>query len=387
MLSLKKLTFGRRRSSRDASLDLSSSLNTLEARLSEKTDLIDEMKKIVPLDVEAPGVILLGFAGSGKSTILEALTGVPLPRSAPCKAARKMLKIRINSDPTCSKYVFWGGGREGGKEGARPRQGGRRERRGGRRGSGTRVSSLCRSPTINPQLTNGYVPPYFHSRTHTHVQPPSLPPLRTYALVSLTDPTCKDDKQTRRVNNMDDLPRVLAALQKKKLPPAGGLSVDYSDFPIEEEEEGGDEHSVASNTNSSSSAAAAEESRRRILGTPFEAIYVRVLRPSGPTYNVIELPGLPPHSSSSSRSSSSSSSSTGKEEEDEATATYEGQLRQVLREHPAHLILALVEVPDLFDRAKAVQMAKSVDPESRRTLGVSLPPSLLPTIPPSIPYS
>ena len=190
-------------------------------------------------------------------------------------------------------------------------------------------------------------------------------------MVSLTDPTCKDEKQTRRVNNMEDLPRVLAALQKKKLPLAGGPSVDYSDFPIEEEEEGleggvGDEHSITtSNTNSST--AAAEESRRRILGTPFEAIYVRVLRPSGPTYNVIELPGLPPHISS------------GKEEMEEATAIYEGQLRQVLREHPAHLILALVEVPDLFDRAKAVQMAKSVDPESRRTLGVS--PPLLPSLP------
>jgi len=131
MLSLKKLTFGRRRSSRGGSLDLSSSLNTLEARLSEKTDLIDEMKKVVPLDVEAPGVILLGFAGSGKSTILEALTGVPLPRSAPRKAARKMLKIRINSDPTCAKYVFWGkGGREGGGD---VRVG---EGKGGREGEG-----------------------------------------------------------------------------------------------------------------------------------------------------------------------------------------------------------------------------------------------------------
>ena len=134
MLSLKKLTFGRRRASRGGSMDLSSSLHTLETRLLEKTDLIDEMKKIVPLDVEAPGIILLGFAGSGKSTILEALTGVPLPRSAPRKAAGKMLKIRINSDPTCAKYVGGEGGREGGK---RPPRGERRvERREGGREEG-----------------------------------------------------------------------------------------------------------------------------------------------------------------------------------------------------------------------------------------------------------
>jgi len=116
-MSLKKLAFGRRRRSRDGSLDMSSSLNILEARLTEKTDLIDEMRKIVPLDVEAPGLILLGFAGSGKSTILEALTSVPLPRSTPGKAATKMLRLRINSDPTCTRYTSRREGREGEPQG------------------------------------------------------------------------------------------------------------------------------------------------------------------------------------------------------------------------------------------------------------------------------
>lgn len=98
-------------------MDLSSALPAMEHRLTEKTDLIDNLKKIVPLDVEAPGVIALGFPGSGKSTVLEAITGVPLPRShaasplpgAAATAAgvyfpsRKILRIKISSDPTVAK--------------------------------------------------------------------------------------------------------------------------------------------------------------------------------------------------------------------------------------------------------------------------------------------
>ena len=82
-------------------MDLSSSLGVLETRLTEKTDLIDEMKKVIPLDVKAPGVIAIGARGSGKSTILEAMTGVPLPRGV--GATRRPLKIKIFSDPTCTQ--------------------------------------------------------------------------------------------------------------------------------------------------------------------------------------------------------------------------------------------------------------------------------------------
>lgn len=95
--------FGRRRGSRDGSLDVSTHLTNLEDRLTEKTKLIDEMKKFVPLDAEAPGLIVLGFPGSGKSTVIEALSNVPLPRSASGSAARKMIRIKIQSDPTCVK--------------------------------------------------------------------------------------------------------------------------------------------------------------------------------------------------------------------------------------------------------------------------------------------
>lgn len=96
-------------------MDLSAALPPMEQRLTEKTDLIDDLKKIIPLDVEAPGVIALGLRGSGKSTILEALTGVPIPRShaaSPMAAngvgtrgplPRRVLQIKIMSDPTVTK--------------------------------------------------------------------------------------------------------------------------------------------------------------------------------------------------------------------------------------------------------------------------------------------
>lgn len=109
---LRRIASFTRRRSRDGSLDLSSALPVLEHRLTEKTDLIDDLKKIVPLDVEAPGIITLGFQGAGKSTILEAITGVPIPRShagspmaEPGYGVRKVLRMKINSDPTVTKYV------------------------------------------------------------------------------------------------------------------------------------------------------------------------------------------------------------------------------------------------------------------------------------------
>lgn len=97
---MKGLSFRRKHSRSQGSLDFSTSLIALEARLTEKTDLIDEMKKVVPLDVQAPGIITLGAKGAGKSTILEALTGVPLSRGV---ATRRPIRLRIVSDPTCTK--------------------------------------------------------------------------------------------------------------------------------------------------------------------------------------------------------------------------------------------------------------------------------------------
>lgn len=109
---LRRIASFTRRRSRDGSLDLSSALPVLEHRLTEKTDLIDNLKQIVPLDVEAPGVITLGFQGTGKSTVLEAITGVPIPRlhagspmAEPGYGTRKALRIKINADPTVNKCV------------------------------------------------------------------------------------------------------------------------------------------------------------------------------------------------------------------------------------------------------------------------------------------
>lgn len=111
---LKRIASFTRRRSRDGSMELSAQLPLVEQRLTEKTNLIDDLKKIVPLDVEAPGIIALGLQGSGKSTILEALTGVPIPRSAAnavgggygaAALPRRALQIKICSDPTVSKYV------------------------------------------------------------------------------------------------------------------------------------------------------------------------------------------------------------------------------------------------------------------------------------------
>jgi hypothetical protein len=109
---LKRIASFTRRRSRDGSMDLSAALPVLEHRLTEKTHLIDDLKKVVPLDVEAPGIVALGLQGSGKSTVLEAITGVPIPRSgahSPAGGAggyappRKALRIKINADPTVTK--------------------------------------------------------------------------------------------------------------------------------------------------------------------------------------------------------------------------------------------------------------------------------------------
>ncbi len=297
--------FGRRRGSRDGSLDLSSSLTHLEARLSEKSGLIDEMKKIVPLDVEAPGVIALGSAGSGKSTILEALTGVALPRTLPgAKPARKVLKIKITADPTCLKYVP--------------------------------MPVPCHVRTIWSEKAEIPVHPT-HSLHPTH-------PTRDCAMVSLTDPLCKDEKQTKRVDRLEDLPAVLARMQqqKTKAQMAGLAALDEEGNELDTSADVGEDLEEASLSGS------VQQQMR--AGAALDTIYVRVLRPSGPTYNVIELPGLPKTL--------------------EGNEAYVAQLTEVLRAYPSYLILALVEVSDLFDRAMVIHVAKTVDVESRRTMGV-----------------
>ena len=52
-----KAAFAHRRKGSQGSLDLSQSMASLERRLMEQTDLIDEMKKVLPLTVAAPGGI------------------------------------------------------------------------------------------------------------------------------------------------------------------------------------------------------------------------------------------------------------------------------------------------------------------------------------------
>lgn len=96
-----KAAFAHRRKGSQGSLDLSQSMASLERRLMEQTDLIDEMKKVLPLTVAAPGIIAIGAEGAGKSTVLEAITNVPLPRGV--TGIRRPVKIRIVSDPTCTK--------------------------------------------------------------------------------------------------------------------------------------------------------------------------------------------------------------------------------------------------------------------------------------------
>ena len=82
------------------SLDTSLDIDVLESRLTEKTDLIDELSTIWPIEIQAPSIIAIGARGSGKSTMLETLTGVPLPHNLG-GSTRRPLKVRIVSDPTC----------------------------------------------------------------------------------------------------------------------------------------------------------------------------------------------------------------------------------------------------------------------------------------------
>ena len=106
---------------------------------------------------------------------------------------------------------------------------------------------------------------------------------REYALVSLVDPNCKDE-WAQRVDKLEELPKLLAALFRE---PA------Y----IEEEEERGEAGEERWEYDAEGIARPVAAVPRRAPaasnGGELEWVYVRVLRPAGPTYTVLELPGLP----------------------------------------------------------------------------------------------
>lgn len=247
-------------------------LTSLETRLTEKTDLIDEMKKVLPISVQAPGIVAIGMTGTGKSSVLEALTGVPLSRAS---GLRRPVKVKIVSDPTCVKE---------------------------------------------------------------------------YVLVSGSDPLFKHD--TKRLKNAADLPVYLVKLDR-----AGGLGEaaaghlvgdkdedEVSDAIVEEEEEDVDAAEQA--------ARPTPPRRHDSIGSGSEVglIYVRVVRPSGPTYTIMDFPGFasPPD------------------------AAQEAYLRRVLEEDndPDKLILAVLTSKDVFDHADIIHLAKRLDIASKRTIGV-----------------
>lgn len=93
--------FHRRKSSVEPVVDF----ETLEAPLERKTNLVDELSTIWPLNVRVPGIVVVGARGAGKSSLLQTLTGVPLPHKGPQGATRRPLKIQVFADPTAKKCV------------------------------------------------------------------------------------------------------------------------------------------------------------------------------------------------------------------------------------------------------------------------------------------
>jgi hypothetical protein len=172
----------------------------------------------------------------------------------------------------------------------------------------------------------------------THNQP------REFALVSLVDPNCKD-AGAKRVEKLEELPKLLAAIlqQPAYIPEEEGEEYEY--------DEDGNARPVVSRRRASAAGAAAAAAA---VMAGMETVYVRVLRPSGPTYTVLELPGLPEGLG------------------EEGDAELEAQVREVLVRHPNYLLLALVPVPDLFDRAVSVRMAKEVGGWVGGMVGVGL---------------
>ena len=207
-------------------------LDVLEAPLQAKTDFIDDLSILWPLNkqVKAPGIIVMGAHGAGKSSILHALTGMPFPHSSDSDSTRRPIKMQISSDPTTDEI---------------------------------------------------------------------------YALVSTVDPACSPDKNsTTRASKLEDLSRVLAKLNGE------------TESRIGEEERG-------------------------------QAIYVKVVRPSGTAYTVVDLPGVD-------------------EKDPESVRVAE----EFMRNEPNSLILVVLPLVDVFERAFPMALAKKVDPESRRTIGV-----------------
>ncbi len=260
-----------RSKSRGKSLDaIPTDLTSLETRLTEKTDLIDDIKKVLPITVQASGIVAIGMQGAGKSTILESLTGVPLSRAS---GLRRPVKVKIVCDPTCVKE---------------------------------------------------------------------------YVLVSGSDPLFKQN--TKRLENASDLPAALANLNDQvnmagSFRAATGHLVEdkdeVSDATIGEEEEVYVERP---------SRYMPDHRSESITESSAGLIYVRVVRPSGPTYTIIDFPAFtsPPD------------------------AAQEAYLRRILEEDedPKKLILAVLSIKDVFDHADIIHLAKRLDPASKRTIGV-----------------
>lgn len=98
--SRSELLVHRRRSSLEP---VTADFELLEAPLAAKTDLIDELSTVWPLKVQVPGIIVLGARSAGKSTLLQTLTGVPLPHNGPLGPTRRPIRIQIFADPTAKK--------------------------------------------------------------------------------------------------------------------------------------------------------------------------------------------------------------------------------------------------------------------------------------------
>lgn len=83
---------------RHASMPEVSSIEEIETTLLKKHSLVEEMRKITPLELDIPGLVVLGSPECGKSSILSLLTGVALPPST-----QRPIVVRLQSDPSCQR--------------------------------------------------------------------------------------------------------------------------------------------------------------------------------------------------------------------------------------------------------------------------------------------